>query len=90
MARKATWLRHVDARVCLRGTEVTCHLHIYFITYGYRTYKLSIEDTANHIKSSTLYTRLFPFIFSVWDYFPCFVLITRRVACYGASDGSLD
>ena len=32
MARKATWLCHVDARECLRGNKVTCHLHIYFIT----------------------------------------------------------
>ena len=39
MAGKATWLCHVDARECLRGTKVTCHLHIYFIYIGYRTYK---------------------------------------------------
>ena len=39
LALRATRLCHVDACECLRGTEVTCHLHIYFMYIGYRTYK---------------------------------------------------
>ena len=39
-------------RECLRGTEVT--YTIFFITYGYITYKPSIEDFANRIIRLTL------------------------------------
>ena len=51
-ARKATWQRHANPRECLRGTEVTNILYIYYI--GYRKYKPSIEDIANLLFSTHL------------------------------------
>ena len=36
VARKATWLCHVDARACLRGTDVTHGriIYIYYIVFN--------------------------------------------------------
>ena len=67
VARKATWQSHMDPRECLRGKEVMCTYYIY-CTYGYSTYKHSIEELANHYNWSTLYTRDLSFIFFVCDY----------------------
>ena len=84
VARKAMWLGHADPREPLRGAGMT-QVHVFLILYllyilFYSKYKHPIEELANRIIPSTLYTRSISVSFSMWDYVPFLFLIAGCVA----------
>ena len=63
---------HVDARECLRGTEVT-YTYIYFIYIGYCTYKPFHRGISLTYKTDSPYISDDLFCFSLCGtMFPCF------------------
>ena len=73
------------------GTEVTCHVFIFNRNIMVRVH-ISIRYFGFKLMAiiSSRYKRAIIRLLSVWDYVPCFILIARRVARYGASDGNRD
>ena len=55
---------------------------LYYYTYGYNTYKPSIEDFTNRYILLTLYTRWSFLFFSVWDYVPFDFFLSQDAWCH--------
>ena len=69
VARKATWQSHAGPHEHLCGAEVTHGQYLYLSYIGFIG-----RQIINPLIRRPLYTREFPFIFTVWDYVPRFVL----------------